>query len=107
MLDKAREVMTEIGFRKVLLLAVVFAAVVVVLSTTGPGLGVLLFTLLPLAALFIVLYFVVRWAVAAGLRDARADVGTRTAREVLDGRYAWGEIGKEDYERMRSNLETP
>jgi len=71
LLDKAREVMTEIGFRKVLLLAVGFAAVVVVLSTTGPGLGVLLFTLLPLAALFIVLYFIVRWAVAAGLRDAR------------------------------------
>ncbi len=90
-----------------MLLAVVFAAVVVVLSTTGPGLGVLLFTLLPLAALFIVLYFVVSWAAAAGLRDARADVGTRMAREVLDGRYARGEIGPEEYERMRSNLETP
>lgn len=46
--------MPGIGFGKALLLAVVFAAVVVVLSTTGPGLGVLLFTLLPLAALFIV-----------------------------------------------------
>lgn len=42
--------MPQLGFRKALLLAVVFAADVIVLSTTGPGLGALLF----------VLYFVVR-----------------------------------------------
>ncbi|CAN5653654.1 MAG: hypothetical protein H0U91_04535 [Rubrobacter sp.] len=52
MLEKARKVMPGIGFGKALLLAVVFAAVIVILSTTG--LGALLFTLLPLAALFIV-----------------------------------------------------
>jgi putative membrane protein len=104
LLREARESMPELGSRKALLLAVVFAAVVVVLSTAGPGLGALLFTLLPLAALFVVLYFVVRWAVAAGFRDAGAS--SRTAREVLDERYARDEIGSEDYERMRSRLET-
>lgn len=94
--------MSQLGTHKALL-AVVFAAVVVVLSTIGPG--ALLFTLVPLAAMFVVLYFIVRWAVAAGFRDAGA--GPRTAREILDARYAGGEIGPEDYERMRSHLETP
>lgn len=94
--------MSQLGTHKALL-AVVFAAVVVVLSTIGPG--ALLFTLVPLAAMFVVLYFIVRWAVAAGFRDAGA--GPRTARGILDARYAGGEIGPEDYERMRSHLETP
>lgn len=95
------------GAREVLLLAVVLAAVVFVLSTTVPGPGALLMFLLPPAALFIVLYFVVRWAVAAGLRDAGGGTGGRTARETLDARYAGGGIGPEDYERMRARLETP
>ena len=43
---------------------------------------------------------------AAGLRDADRG-GTRTALEILDARYAAGEIGPEDYERRRSHLETP
>ncbi len=98
--------MPRLRSREALLAAVVFAAVVVVLSTTVPGPGALLMFLLPPAALFIVLYFVVRCAVAAGLRGAGSGDG-RTAREILDARYAGGEIGQEDYERMRSHLETP
>ena len=74
---------------------------------TVPGPGALLMFLLPPAALFIVLYFVVRWAVAAGIRDAGGGTGGRTAREILDARYAGGEIGAEDYERRRARLETP
>ena len=97
--------MPQLGTRKALLLGIAFAALVVVLSTVGPGLGASLITLLPAVALFVVLYFVVRWAVAAGFRDAGA--GPRTARAILDARYAEGEIGPEDYERMRSHLETP
>lgn len=99
----------RLGSRRALLLAVVFAAVVVVVSGIGPGLGPLLFAALPLIATAIALHFVVRWAVAAGIRDAGGGGvgGTRTAREVLDGRYARGEIGPEDYERVRRDLETP
>ena len=99
----------RLGSRRALLPAVVFAAVVVVVSSIGPGLGPLLFAALPLAAMVIALYFVVRWAVAAGIRDTRGGGvgGTRTARKVLDGRYAGGEIAAEDYERMRRGLETP
>ena len=96
--------MPRLGSRQALLAAVVFAAVVVVLSIATSGPGALLMVLLPLATLFIGLYFVVRWAVAAGLRDAGD--GGQTAREILDARYAGGEIGAEDYERMRARLET-
>ena len=101
--------MPELGSRKALLLAFVFAAVVVVLSTVGPGLGALLVTLLPLVGLVAALYLVVRWTVAAGIRDAGwgSLEWARTAREVLDGRYARGEIRPEDYERVRRDLETP
>lgn len=99
--------MPRLGSREALLLAVVFAAVVVVLSVAVPGPGALLLTLLPPAALFIVLYFVVRWAVAAGLRDTSGGAVPQMAREILDVRYAGGEIGQEDYERMRTRLETP
>jgi len=69
----------------------------------------MVFTVLPLAGLVIALYFVVKWAVATGIRDAGGGGvdGLRTAREVLDGRYARGEIGPEDYERVRRDLETP
>jgi uncharacterized membrane protein len=95
------------GAREVLLLAVVLAAVVVVFATTVGGPGAMLTFLLPPAALFIVLYFVVRWAVAAGLRDEGGGADGRTAREILDARYAGGEIGAEDYERVRARLETP
>ncbi|HEV2741566.1 MAG TPA: hypothetical protein VGV91_00275 [Rubrobacter sp.] len=57
--------------------------------------------------MFIVLYFVVRWAVALGLRDAGGGTGGRTVREILVARYVGGEIGAEDYERVRARLETP
>jgi len=99
----------RLGSRNALLLAVVFAAAVVVLSTIGPGIGALVITVLPLAGLVIALYFVVRWAVAAGIRDAGGGGvgGLLTAREVLDGRYARGEIGPEAYEWVRRDLETP
>ena len=104
-----REIMPKLGSHQALLLAIVFAAVIVVLSTVGPGLGVLLATLLPLAGLVAALYLVVRWAVAAGIRDAGGEgvARVRTAREILDERYARGEIGPEDYERVRRDLETP
>ncbi|MDQ3316293.1 MAG: hypothetical protein M3522_03050 [Actinomycetota bacterium] len=65
----------RLGSSNDLLLAVVFAAIVVVLSTIGPGIAALVFTVLPLAGLVIALYFVVRWAVAAGVRDAGGGSG--------------------------------
>ncbi|HJQ29478.1 MAG TPA: DUF6019 family protein [Rubrobacter sp.] len=57
----------------------------------------------PLAAL----YFIVRWAVRAGVRDAgkmNVEHPPRTPREILDERYARGEIGRDEYERVRRDL---
>jgi putative membrane protein len=99
------EMMPELGTRKALLLALVFAGVVVVVSSVGPGLGPVLLYLAPLAVTSVVLYFIVRWAVAAG--NAGWSGRVRTAREVLDERYARGEIGAEEHGRMRGRLETP
>ena len=65
----------------------------------------LLFVVGPLIAL----YFIVKSAVLAGVaaNKAVATPELRTAREILDARYAGGEIGAEGYERVRTRLETP
>jgi uncharacterized membrane protein len=61
--------------------------------------------ILPLVAL----YFIVRWAVSAGVRDAgkrTVEQYPRTPREILDERYARGEIGRDEYEQVCRDLET-
>lgn len=44
-----------------------------------------------------------------GVRDAAKDTDItasgRTARRILDERYAGGEISRDEYERMRKNIE--
>lgn len=64
-----------------------------------------MYVILPLIAM----YFIVRWAVSAGIRDAsKSGVGQhpRTPLEILDERYARGEIGRDEYEQVRRALET-
>lgn len=63
----------------------------------------LLFMAIPLFLLF----FVIKWAVASAMKDVRSSNGskTRTAKEILDERYARGEIGREEYEGMRHAIE--
>jgi hypothetical protein len=55
--------------RNVLIVAIAFAVIVVVVSLLGVGGGELLFYLLHLVPMLLVLYFIVRWAMAAGIRD--------------------------------------
>ncbi len=103
--------MADLGSRRALILASIFAVAVVSLSFVGEGRGDLssfqLFVVGPLGAL----YFIVKSAVrAGGVAAAGKAVATpelRTAREILDARYARGEIGPEDYEETRTRLETP
>lgn len=56
----------------------------------------------------VLLVFAIRWAVG-GVRDAAKDTDItasgRTARRILDERYAGGEISRDEYERMRKNIE--
>ena len=102
--------MPKFATRNVVVGAVAFAAIVIVVSVLGVGAGELLFYLLYLVPTLVVSYLVVRWAVAAGVSDARegaATLGRSGAREILDARYAGGEIPDDEYERMRRNLETP
>jgi uncharacterized membrane protein len=93
-----------------LILASIFAMAVVSLSFVGEGRGDLssfqLFVVGPLGAL----YFMVKSAVRAGVAAADKAVATselRTAREILNARYARGEIDPEDFEETRMRLETP
>ncbi len=106
MLRKAKRFVFDLGHRNGLPMAVVMM-------------------FLPLAGLVVASYFVVRWAVAAGIRDAgggsaagprtsaKVHEGPRPAREeVLGGRctrsvYARGEVGQEDHQRVRREPETP
>ena len=100
--------MSDLGCRRALILASIFAVAVVFLSFAGEGPGALSSFLLFVVGPLVALYFIVESAVRAGVAAADKAVATselRTAREILDARYARGEIGPEDYERTR--LETP
>lgn len=102
--------MADLGSRRALILASIFAVVVISLSFVGEGPGALLSFLLFVVGPLIALYFIVKSAVLAGVVAANKAVATpelRTAREILDARYAGGEIGSEGYERVRARLETP
>jgi uncharacterized membrane protein len=100
----------DLGSRRALILASIFAVAVVLISFIGEGPGALLGFLLFVVGPLVALYFIVKSAVRAGVVAAGKAVATpelRTAREILDTRYASGEIGPEDYEGMRTRLETP
>jgi uncharacterized membrane protein len=100
----------DLGSRRALILASIFAVAVILLSISGAGPGLLLSFLLFVVGPLVALYFVVKSAVRAGVGAASKAVATtklRTAREILNARYARGEIGPEDYEGTRTRLETP
>ena len=101
--------MPKFASRNVLTAAIAFAVIVVAVSLLGVGGGELLFYLLYLVPMLLILYFIVRWAVAAGIRDTGGTgfPGVRTARDILDERYARGEIGPEEYGQVRREIETP
>jgi uncharacterized membrane protein len=100
----------DLGSRRALILASIFAVAVILLSISGAGPGLLLSFLLFVVGPLVALYFIVKSAVRAGVGAASKAVATtklRTAREILNARYARGEIGPEDYEGTRTRLETP
>lgn len=59
--------------------------------------------------LWIVLIVVVVWALVAGLRPRGGgeDRGGPSAREILDRRYASGEIDADEYQRRLNDLRKP
>jgi len=65
---------------------------------------VVVFVLLP------TLYLVIKWTVSSALRGVssafrEASAGDHTARQILDERYARGEIGREEYEQVRRDIQ--
>ena len=75
----------------------------------GEYVELLLFSFLPIIVMFVLLYLVIKWAVSSALRNIsssfrEAFTASRTAREILDERCASGEIGREEYERMRRDI---
>ncbi len=71
-------------------------------------LGVL-FVLLVYIVLFIVVYYVIKRAISGSIRDEAkrngGDLAHTTARQILDERYARGEISQEEYARMQRDIE--
>jgi uncharacterized membrane protein len=58
---------------------------------------------------------VIKWAVSSALRKVSSTIRegyseglgrSHTARQILDERYARGEIGREEYEQMRRDIGT-
>ena len=102
--------MSDLDSRWALILASIFAVAVVLLSISGARPGALLNFLLFVVGSLAALYFIVKSAVRAGVAAASKAATTpklRTARGILDVRYARGESGPEDYERTRTHRETP
>ena len=102
--------MADLGSRRALILASIFAVAVVSLSFVGESPGALSSFLLFVVGPLVALYFIVKSAVRVGVGAASKAVAMpelRTVREILDARYARGEIGPEDHEEMRTRLETP
>jgi putative membrane protein len=60
-----------------------------------------LFMVLPLALLVALIVLLVRWL---GGGSGGADGRVRTARDILDERYARGEIDREEYQRRRDDI---
>jgi putative membrane protein len=60
-----------------------------------------LFMLIPLALLIAAIVLLVRWM---GSGSGNGGGRVRTARDILDERYASGEIDREEYQRRRDDI---
>ncbi len=71
----------------------------------GVGIVEFLIILLSLAPPLVLLFSIIKWAVGSAMKDTRASEGSGSARGILDERYAKGEIGREEYEGVRRDIE--
>ena len=66
----------------------------------GWGVGMFLWPLLTIGLLAVLAVALFRWLGAGGTVGPR----TQTARDILDARYARGEIDREEYQRRRQDI---
>jgi uncharacterized membrane protein len=78
----------------------------------------LILSILPIVVVFVLLYLVIKWTVSSALRgvssafrEASAGITPRgrswtsaTPGAIRQGRYARGEIGREEYEQVRRDI---
>ena len=100
--------MVNLRSRKALIAAFVIAVIIVLLS--GSGIGPTELFLLPFLFVLplLVLYTVIKLAVSGAIRNTSTsgdDIYDGTAREILDRRYARGEIGRDEYRRSIRDLQ--
>jgi len=71
------------------------------------GIGMMLMMFLFWAALIVAIVFLVRWLVTAGNRGPQAidGRGSESALDILQKRYARGEMSKEEFQDMRRALQ--
>lgn len=70
----------------------------------GPGMGMMGFGLLMMLVGLVILLALIALVVWAVVHFASRSGSADAARRVLDERYARGEIGDEDYQRMKRQL---
>lgn len=72
------------------------------MGTGAMGFGMILLWLIPVGLL---IWCVLRSAGSRGNRENDAAGAPRAAREILDARYAAGDIGRKEYLQRRADLE--
>jgi len=71
----------------------------------GWGTLMLLMMLLFWVAIIVVIIVGIRWLVTSGRRQTPAERGTESALDILQKRYARGEISKQEFEDMRQHMQ--
>ena len=71
----------------------------------GPWWGFPWMWIFPLLFLIVFIVFLFRGPACSIFGTHRSRDGEENARQILDRRYARGEISREDYQRMRKDLE--
>ena len=74
-------------------------------SWDGPWWGFPWMWIFPLLFLIVMILFLFRGPGCSIFGTHRSRDGEENARQILDRRYARGEISREDYQRMRKDLE--
>ena len=71
------------------------------------GISMMLMMLLFGAAIIVAVVLLIRWLVTAGHvgQQASAERGTESALDILQKRYACGELSKQEFEEMRQNIQ--
>jgi putative membrane protein len=71
------------------------------------GIGMMIMMFIFWALVIVGIVFLIRWLIAAGTHEQRPATGpgTESALDILNKRYARGEINKQEFEEIRRDLQ--